>query len=63
VSRRVMEVIPQDHPNLAGFLTNLKVTLTRQFQRTERMKDLEEAIQVSQRAVEITPQDHPDLAH
>lgn len=31
------------------------------FERTERMEDLEEAIQTARRAVEVTPPNHPNM--
>ncbi|KAH7150709.1 hypothetical protein DER46DRAFT_638595 [Fusarium sp. MPI-SDFR-AT-0072] len=48
--------------NLATWLNNLGVLLASRYERTEGMRDLEEAIQTARRAIEWTPNDHPDLA-
>jgi len=34
----------------------------KRYERTGKMEDLEEAIQVARQAVDVTPEDHPDLA-
>jgi hypothetical protein len=61
VSRRAVEVTPDNHPDLAAWLNNVGVKLESQFERPGRIEDLGEAIQVLGRAVEVTPVDHPDL--
>ncbi|KAF7502886.1 hypothetical protein GJ744_004955 [Endocarpon pusillum] len=62
VARQVIEVTPDDHPNLAAGLNNLGNKLESRYKRTGRIEDLEEAIRVARQAVKITPDDHPDLA-
>jgi tetratricopeptide (TPR) repeat protein len=62
VLRRAVDITPVDHPDLAAYLPNLGNQLQRRFERTGRIKNLEEAIQVSRRAVDTTPVDHPNLA-
>jgi hypothetical protein len=36
--------------------------LERRYERTGKMEELEEAIQVAWQAANVTPKDHPDLA-
>jgi len=47
VSRQAVEVTPEDHPNLAGRLSNLGNKLGRRYERTGKIEDLKEAIRVS----------------
>jgi hypothetical protein len=46
-ARRVVEVIPKDHEDLAALLHNLGNRLESRFERMGRMEDLEEAIQMA----------------
>jgi hypothetical protein len=63
-ARRAQEVVnitSQDHPDLAGRLSTLGNKHQSRFERTGRMKDLEESIRRAQEAVDIIPQDHPNM--
>ena len=62
MSQQADEIMPEDYPNLAGWLLdNLGNKLERRYKYTGKIEDLEEALQVSQQVVEVIPKDHPDL--
>jgi hypothetical protein len=50
-SRRAVDSTPIDHPDLTERLINLGIEL----EWTEKMEDLDEAIQLSRRAVAVAP--------
>lgn len=54
--------MPKDYPNLAVCLNNLGCALKSRHERTRKIEDLEEAIQMSRQAVKVTPKDHPSFA-
>jgi len=56
-----VEGTAESDPDLAGRLNNLGIMLQSQFQKTERMEDLEESIHQAQQVLN-TPRDHPNLA-
>ncbi|GAA0981742.1 CHAT domain-containing protein [Acrocarpospora macrocephala] len=60
--QRIVATIPADHPDLAGFLSNLGVALSVRYGRSGNLADLEESITAGRRAIQATPGDHPDLA-
>ena len=62
VWQRILSVTPEDHPNRAGYLSNLRTALGTRFDRTGAQTDLDEAIGVGRAAVSATPEDHPDRA-
>ena len=55
-------ITPRDHPDLAARLGNLGNKLVSRYERTGKIEDPEESIQVARQAVDVTPEDHPDLA-
>ena len=57
-----MEATLEDHPDQARPLNNLGVHLSRRYQRTGDIHDLEVAIKFAEAAVETTPEDHPHRA-
>jgi len=57
-----VEATPEDHPGRGGWLSDLGNHLSRQYERTGNLQDLEAAIGLSEEAVEATPGDHPDRA-
>ncbi|SPJ80269.1 uncharacterized protein FTOL_08661 [Fusarium torulosum] len=61
-ARQAIELTPDDHPDLAGWLSNLGNQLCHRYEQTGETKDLEEAIEIARQAVELTPDDHLDLA-
>lgn len=61
-AQRVVDMTPEDHPELPALLDNLATLLSTQFDRTKRMEDIEVAIQVAQRALDISADDHPGRA-
>lgn len=56
-----VEATPPDHPDRAAQLGDFSDILSRRFEQTGRMDDLNRAIEVGSMAVEATP-DHPDRA-
>jgi tetratricopeptide (TPR) repeat protein len=59
---RAVQSTPPNHLDLAGRLNMLASLFRRRFERSGKMKDLEEAIDTARQAVQSTPSDHPDLA-
>ena len=57
-----MQATPADHPDRAGYLSNLGIALSARFERTGRDADLDAAIESWQQAVQATPADHPGRA-
>ena len=57
-----MEATPEGHPTLVAQLSNLGNYLSRRYERTGDMKDLQAAIARSEAAVEAAPDDHPERA-
>lgn len=55
-------ITPRDHPDLAARLNNLGNKLVSQYERTGKIEDPEESIQVAQQAVDVTLEDYLDLA-
>ena len=49
----MIDVILDDHPDLAGCLNNLGNKLNRRFEKTGRMEDFEKIIRIIRRAVDI----------
>jgi hypothetical protein len=47
ITHQAVNIIPRDHPALAGRLNTLSTTLLRRFERTGGMEDLEEAIRIT----------------
>ncbi|EJT69155.1 hypothetical protein GGTG_13264 [Gaeumannomyces tritici R3-111a-1] len=62
VANMAVDATPQNHPNRAGWLSNLGNHLGRRFERTGPMDDLNRAVEVANMAVDATPQNHPDRA-
>jgi tetratricopeptide (TPR) repeat protein len=54
LSRQVIEIMPQGHPDLPGTLNELGQGLKRKFERMGKREDIEESNQVSSRAVATT---------
>ncbi|MFE7628928.1 CHAT domain-containing protein [Kocuria sp. NPDC057446] len=59
VGRQAVALISQDHPNRAGYLSNLGLILRTRFEHTGQSADLEEAIEVGRQAVATTPKSQP----
>jgi hypothetical protein len=57
-AQQTVNIMPQDHLDLAGMLNNLGSKLESQFERMGRMEDLKESIYQAQQVMNITPQDH-----
>ena len=55
--QQAVNATPKVHPNLPAFLNNVRISLTRRYNRTQDKKDLEKAIQVSQQAAKLTSED------
>jgi hypothetical protein len=53
----LVTMTPDDHPDLARWLSNLGEILSVRYKRTGNTEDLEEAISIAQRAVTMTPHD------
>ena len=60
--RQAVKATPPDHPNRAGYLSNLGAALRVRFERAGQVRDLDAAISAGQGAVEASPPDHPDRA-
>ena len=60
--QQAVQATPADHPDRAGFLSNLGNALRARFERTGARADLDAAIQAGRQAVQATPADHPDRA-
>jgi tetratricopeptide (TPR) repeat protein len=60
-AERVIEGIPQTHPNWAGLLNNLGIMLQARFERLGTLGDLEESIKKAGQVLESTPAGHPNL--
>ena len=57
-----MAATPADHPDRAGWLSNLGGALQARFERAGDRADLDEAIDAGRQAVAASPADHPDRA-
>ena len=62
IRQEAVNITPQDHPNWAQFLDNLRKGFYDRHIRTGVITDLEKTIQVQREAVNITPQDDPHRA-
>ncbi|UXY25984.1 CHAT domain-containing tetratricopeptide repeat protein [Streptomyces sp. HUAS TT20] len=60
--QRILHATPADHPDRAGYLSNLGAALQVRFGRTGDQADLDEAIRLGREASQATPADHPDRA-
>jgi hypothetical protein len=60
--RQALAATPTDHPDRAGYLSNLGGALQTRFERTGAQTDLDAAIDAGRAAVAATPTDHPDRA-
>ncbi|EXM12961.1 hypothetical protein FOTG_18569 [Fusarium oxysporum f. sp. vasinfectum 25433] len=59
---RALDSTPDDHPTRAVWLNGLGTKLSRRYERTGEMADLEEAIDLSKQALGSTPDDYPNRA-
>ncbi|KAI1322799.1 hypothetical protein F5Y16DRAFT_385466 [Xylariaceae sp. FL0255] len=62
IFQQAVDATPENYPDRAIILTNLRNRLNNRYSRTGTMADLEEAIKTARKAVEATPEDHPDRA-
>jgi tetratricopeptide (TPR) repeat protein len=62
VARQAVDMTPENHPNRAWRLHNLRIRLSARYSRTGAITDLEEAIQLARQVVDMTPKDHPNRA-
>ena len=60
IANIAVNTTPQDYPNQANYLNNLKNLLGIQFKRTSLIDDLNYAINIADMAVNATPQYHPN---
>ena len=51
---------PQDYPNRATMLNNLRILLGTRFKQTRLMDNLNHTVNITNIAVNTTPQDHPN---
>ncbi|KAH6911835.1 TPR-like protein [Coprinopsis sp. MPI-PUGE-AT-0042] len=58
---RAVQLTPEGHPDLPGYLNNLGNSFLSRFERTGDLFDIAEAISAQHRAVELTPEGHADL--
>jgi hypothetical protein len=62
IGQKAVKATLKDHPDQAGRLSNLGISLRDRYSRTRAMADLEEPIQIGWEAVKATPKDHPNRA-
>ncbi|KAJ7751792.1 CHAT domain-containing protein [Mycena maculata] len=60
--QEAVDLTPVDHPDKAGRLQSLAVSLGHRYQRLGALADLEATVQKMQETVDLTPVDHPDMA-
>jgi len=58
VLQQAVQITPNGHPDMPGWLNNLGISFQCRFQRTGDASDISEAISVQQRAVQLTPNGH-----
>jgi len=61
VQRRAVQLTPNGHADMPGWLSNLGVSLKCRFEHTDDVSDVSEAISFQQRAVQLTPNGHTDM--
>jgi tetratricopeptide (TPR) repeat protein len=59
LARQAADMTPEDHPDRAWRLYDLRIRLNARYSRTGALADLEEGIQLVRQIVEITSKDHP----
>ena len=62
MAQQAVDVMPEDHPDLAGRLNNLENKLKSCYEHMENMKNLKKIIQMAQQVINIMPEDYLDLA-
>jgi tetratricopeptide (TPR) repeat protein len=60
--QRAVQLTPDGHADLSGFLNDLGISFVRRFQHTGEIQDISEAILHLQRAVQMTPDGHANFA-
>ncbi|KAL2669750.1 hypothetical protein Neosp_015195 [[Neocosmospora] mangrovei] len=58
--QQAIGVIPQDHPERPGYLSNLSMRLGARYSRMRSIPDLDMALQFAREAVDRTPKEHRD---
>ncbi|KAJ7191957.1 CHAT domain-containing protein [Mycena pura] len=58
----VVDLTPEGHPDKAGRLQKLAVSIIHRYRRLGNLQDLEAALQYFQEAVKLTPEDHSNKA-
>jgi tetratricopeptide (TPR) repeat protein len=61
VSRKAVDITPEDHPGLAARLGTLGDILGHRYERRGNEDDLKEALELAHKTIDITPNDHPRL--
>jgi hypothetical protein len=57
-----VDLTPEDHPDRAGWLSELSDALSRRYQKVGQKQDIEDAVRTLRLAITLTPENDPNRA-